>query len=99
MITDLKEPLSLFQKLRTFDKEEIHVYVIYKLSEVEDVIDFFNKAMMLSEKFNTTLLLYADDLKKEPVKQIYIKYKNLLKIEEITDGFFKRQRCSLGECS
>jgi len=99
IITDLQEPFEVLQKLKGFKKEEIHLYLLYKVELVDDIIDFFNKAIILADRYDTTLLLHEDDLKEEVVKQIYTKYKNDFLIEEITDGFYKkiskREGCSL----
>jgi len=102
IVTDLQEPFEILQKLKGFDKEEVHLYFLYKLDIVDDVIDFFNKVIVLADKYKTTLLLHEYDLNKEPVRQIYIKYKDVIDIEEISNGFYKRlferKRCSLSEC-
>jgi len=90
IVTDLQEPFGVLQKLKGFNRDEVHLYFLYKLDEVDDVIDFFNKAIILSDRYPTTLLLHKEELKEEPVRQIYIKYKDVIDIEEISDGFYKR---------
>jgi len=101
--TDLQESFGVLQKLKSFEREEMHIYFLYRLNLVDDVIDFFNKVMVLSDRYNTTLLLHEEDLKEEPVRQLQIKYKDEINIEEITDefykGIFERKGRSICECA
>ena len=92
IVTNLQEQFSVLQKLKSFNRDEIHIYFLYRENMVSDVIDFFNKVMVLSDKYNTTLLLHKDDLEKESVHQIYIKYRGELDIEQVTDKFFDKNK-------
>ena len=63
---------------------------MYKLDDVLDVIDFFNKLILLSSRYNTTLLLTQSDFEKEPVKQLRIKYASIVNIVEVSDDFYEK---------
>ncbi len=86
ILTDLKEDLSFFKKLEGF--KDIHIFFVFKCEESPDIVDFFNKAIILSKIFRTTLLLSTYEKDLEVVKQIKEKYKSFFDIQEVDNYVF-----------